>query len=196
MTAPSSTTDSPGTMGAITDAGIHDAATTRPTAAPNPMAICVNIGRSLARREKRPGDGAASLGASLSSVVLTSAMFVAIFVVAVISGDRWPGHLQVATVGTLNGRVAQRRTADGILLAEALEDGKPNKAMAWLQSVGLARREIPKPVVGQGAYSRWWERLRAGAVLSALVFGLGVALAIAVGLTILGMGLLLERAIS
>ena len=43
---------------------------------------------------------------------------------------------------------------------------------------------------------RWWERIRAIIVLAALVVGLGIALAAVVGITVLGLGFLLERAIS
>ena len=83
------------------------------------------------------------------------------------------------------------------MLLEAI-DGQvePGKFLSWMQSVGLARRGIPAPVVGPKAYPRLWERLRAGALLAAILFSLGIALAIIVGLTILGMGLFLERAIS
>ena len=43
---------------------------------------------------------------------------------------------------------------------------------------------------------RLWERVRALVVLSAIVIGLGVALAAAIGVVVLGAGFLLEQAIS
>ncbi|MFQ5558403.1 MAG: hypothetical protein ACE5GB_12980 [Acidimicrobiales bacterium] len=65
-----------------------------------------------------------------------------------------------------------------------------------LRFVGLARREVPRPVVGRKAYVRWWERLRALIVLSGIVVGLGFALAATIGILVLGAGFLLEQAIS
>ncbi len=43
---------------------------------------------------------------------------------------------------------------------------------------------------------RWWQRLGAAAVLTAIVAGLGIALAAVVGVVVLGAGFLLEQAIS
>jgi hypothetical protein len=68
--------------------------------------------------------------------------------------------------------------------------------MDSLRVIGLVRRRVDRPIVGQKAYVRRWERVRAIIVLAALVVGLGIALAAVVGITVLGLGFLLERAIS
>lgn len=65
-----------------------------------------------------------------------------------------------------------------------------------LRFFGLARRGVPRPVVGPKAFVRWWQRLRAAVVLVAIVAGLGLALAAVVGVIALTAGFLLERAIS
>ena len=65
-----------------------------------------------------------------------------------------------------------------------------------LRFFGLARRGVPRPVVGPKAFVRWWQRLGAAAVLTAIVAGLGIALAAVVGVVVLGAGFLLEQAIS
>lgn len=65
-----------------------------------------------------------------------------------------------------------------------------------LRFFGLARRGVPRPVVGPKAFVRWWQRLRAAVVLAAVVAGLGAASAAVVGVIVLGAGFLLEQAIS
>ena len=65
-----------------------------------------------------------------------------------------------------------------------------------LRVLGLARRAVPRPVVGPKAYPQWWQRLLALAVLIALVVGIGFALAALVGLLVVVAGFLLEQAIS
>ena len=65
-----------------------------------------------------------------------------------------------------------------------------------LRVLGLARRAVPRPVVGPKAYPQWWQRLRALLVLIALVVGIGFALAALVGLLVVAAGFLLEQAIS
>lgn len=65
-----------------------------------------------------------------------------------------------------------------------------------LRFFGLARRGVPRPVVGPKAFVRWWQRLRAAVVLAAVVAGLGMASAAVVGVIVLGAGFLLEQAIS
>ena len=65
-----------------------------------------------------------------------------------------------------------------------------------LRFFGLARRAVPRPIVGKKAYVRWWERLRAAILLGAIVIGLGLIVAAAVGVAVLGAGFLLEQAIS
>lgn len=65
-----------------------------------------------------------------------------------------------------------------------------------LRVLGLARRAVPRPVVGPKAYPQWWQRLLALAVLIALVVVIGFALAALVGLLVVVAGFLLEQAIS
>lgn len=76
------------------------------------------------------------------------------------------------------------------------DEDDTNIIMDSLRAIGLVRRRVDQPTVGRKAYVRWWERIRAIIVLAALVVGLGIALAAVVGITVLGLGFLLERAIS
>ena len=76
------------------------------------------------------------------------------------------------------------------------DEDDTNIIMDSLRAIGLVRRRVDRPIVGRKAYVRWWERVRAIIVLAALVVGLGIALAAVVGITVLGLGFLLERAIS
>ena len=76
------------------------------------------------------------------------------------------------------------------------DEDDTNIIMDSLRAIGLVRRRVDRPIVGRKAYVRWWERIRAVIVLAALVAGLGIALAALVGITVLGLGFLLERAIS
>jgi len=76
------------------------------------------------------------------------------------------------------------------------DEDDTNIIMDSLRVIGLVRRRVDRPIVGRKAYVRWWERIRAIIVLAALVVGLGIALAAVVGITVLGLGFLLERAIS
>lgn len=76
------------------------------------------------------------------------------------------------------------------------DDDDMNLVMDSLRALGLVRRRVERPVVGRKAYVRLWERVRALVVLSAIVIGLGVALAAAIGVVVLGAGFLLEQAIS
>ena len=76
------------------------------------------------------------------------------------------------------------------------DEDDTNIIMDSLRAIGLVRRRVDRPTVGRKAYVGWWERVRAIIVLAALVVGLGVALAAVVGITVLGLGFLLERAIS
>ena len=76
------------------------------------------------------------------------------------------------------------------------DEDDTNIIMDSLRAIGLVRRRVDRPIVGRKAYVRRWERIRAIIVLAALVVGLGIALAAVVGITVLGLGFLLERAIS
>ncbi|MEM8706321.1 MAG: hypothetical protein AAGE98_07685 [Actinomycetota bacterium] len=103
-------------------------------------------------------------------------------------------------VRTANGRDRRQRgpfdpMLHGVVPVEDDEDDT-NIIMDSLRVLGLVRRRVDRPVVGRKAYVRWWERVRAIIVLAALVVGLGIALAAVIGITVLSLGFLLERAIS
>lgn len=65
-----------------------------------------------------------------------------------------------------------------------------------LRVLGLARRAVPRAVVGPKAYPQWWQRLVALIALSGLVVVIGFVLAAAVGIMVVVAGFLLENAIS
>ena len=91
----------------------------------------------------------------------------------------------------------RRRLGPSMLGVVPVDDeDDTNIIMDSLRAIGLVRRRVDRPIVGRKAYVRWWERIRAIIVLTALVVGLGIALAAVVGITVLGLGFLLERAIS
>ena len=75
-------------------------------------------------------------------------------------------------------------------------DDRANPLLDSLRAAGILKQKVLSPIVGPRAYVRWWERVRAALVLAAIVAGLGVALAAAIGITVLGAGFLLEQAIS
>lgn len=96
-----------------------------------------------------------------------------------------------------DGEQLRRRVGPSMLGVVPVDDeDDTNIIMDSLRAIGLVRRRVDRPTVGRKAYVRWWERVRAIIVLAALVVGLGVALAAVVGITVLGLGFLLERAIS
>ena len=91
----------------------------------------------------------------------------------------------------------RRRLGPSMLGVVPVDDeDDTNIIMDSLRAIGLVRRRVDRPIIGRKAYVRWWERIRAIIVLAALVVGLGIALAAVVGITVLGLGFLLERAIS
>ncbi len=91
----------------------------------------------------------------------------------------------------------RRRIGPSMLGVVPVDDeDDTNIIMDSLRAIGLVRRRVDRPIVGRKAYVRWWERIRAIIVLAALVVGLGIALAAVIGITVLGLGFLLERAIS
>ena len=91
----------------------------------------------------------------------------------------------------------RRRLGPSMLGVVPVDDeDDTNIIMDSLRAIGLVRRRVDRPIVGRKAYVRLWERIRAIIVLAALVVGLGIALAAVVGITVLGLGFLLERAIS
>lgn len=96
-----------------------------------------------------------------------------------------------------DGEQLRRRVGPSMLGVVPVDDeDDTNIIMDSLRAIGLVRRRVDRPTVGRKAYVRWWERVRAIIVLAALVVGLGIALAAVVGITVLGLGFLLERAIS
>ena len=72
----------------------------------------------------------------------------------------------------------------------------PRGFIEVLRFFGLARRPIPRPIIGRKAYVRWWERLRATVLLGAIVIVLGFVVAAVIGVLVLAAGFLLEQAIS
>lgn len=65
-----------------------------------------------------------------------------------------------------------------------------------LRALGLVRRGVERPVVGQNAYARPWERIRAATVLATIIATIGVLLAASIGILVLAAGYLLEQAIA
>ena len=91
----------------------------------------------------------------------------------------------------------RRRIGPSMLGVVPVDDeDDTNIIMDSLRAIGLVRRRVDRPIVGRKAYVRWWERIRAIIVLAALLVGLGIALAAVIGIAVLGLGFLLERAIS
>ena len=88
------------------------------------------------------------------------------------------------------------QSARTALRSAATRPGRRIRLIDVLRVLGLARRAVPRPVVGPKAYPQWWQRLLALVVLIALVVGIGFALAALVGLLVVVAGFLLEQAIS
>lgn len=65
-----------------------------------------------------------------------------------------------------------------------------------LRAVGILRQPVQRPVSGPKAYVRLWQRLRSLIVLAAVVISLGIAVAVVVGVLVLGFAFFLENAIS
>ncbi|MXW99735.1 MAG: hypothetical protein F4Y05_03345 [Acidimicrobiaceae bacterium] len=89
-----------------------------------------------------------------------------------------------------------RSAQTGLRSAAATRPRRRIRLIDVLRVLGLARRAVPRPVVGPKAYPQWWQRLLALVVLIALVVGIGFALAALVGLLVVVAGFLLEQAIS
>ena len=114
-----------------------------------------------------------------------------------IGRSRPPSALEPATIRALNGRADRFGLRPPHLwTATPFRDDDSNIAMDTLRLLGIVRRRVDRPVVGRKAYVRWWERIRALIVLGAIVIGLGLLLAVVVGVMILSLGFMLERAIS
>ncbi len=80
--------------------------------------------------------------------------------------------------------------------ARALRPARRIRLIDILRVLGLARRAVPQPIVGPHAYVQWWQRTLALATLVALVVGIGLAFAAAVGIMVVVAGFLLEHAIA
>ncbi len=122
-----------------------------------------------------------------------------VLVAAVLLGSYPPVRMQPAMRRVASGREPRSRPlaqAVGLHATAPVDDDDTNIVMDTLRVLGLVRRRVDRPVVGRKAYVRWWERLRAVIVLAAIVIALGLALAAVIGVTVLGLGFLLERAIS
>jgi len=112
-------------------------------------------------------------------------------------GRRPPWALQPAT--TVGATPRARRGLALTLLATSArgsDDEPVNPLLDSLRVLGIIRRSVPRPVTGKKAYVRWWERLRALVVLATIVIALGIALAAAIGVIVLGAAFLLEQAIA
>lgn len=112
------------------------------------------------------------------------------------AGRRPPWALQPATAATVRVSANRLRHPDLATAVPVDDDDQINIVTDSLRALGLLRRRVERPVVGRKAYVRLWERLRALIVLSAIVLGLGIALATMIGVIVLGAGFLLEQAIS
>ena len=97
------------------------------------------------------------------------------------------------------GQTAQstlRSAGEALRSAGAARPRRRVRLIDVLRVLGLARRAVPRPVVGPKAYPQWWQRIVALVVLAALVVVIGFALAAVVGLLVVVAGFLLEQAIS
>lgn len=114
------------------------------------------------------------------------------------TGLRPPTSMQPAMLRAAKSSEHLRRRVGPTMLGiiPVNDEDDTNIIMDSLRVIDLVRRRVDRPIVGRKAYVRWWERIRAIIVLAALVVGLGIALAAVVGITVLGLGFLLERAIS
>ncbi|MEL0140276.1 MAG: hypothetical protein VW800_07890 [Acidimicrobiaceae bacterium] len=130
----------------------------------------------------------------------SSVMILVLVLVAGILGTglRPPTSMKPAMLRAANSSEHLRRRVGPTMLGiiPVNDEDDTNIIMDSLRVIGLVRRRVDRPIVGRKAYVRWWERIRAIIVLAALVVGLGIALAAVVGITVLGLGFLLERAIS
>ena len=132
-------------------------------------------------------------GVSSSFIVLVLVLAAGIVITV---GRRPPWTLQPATLRSRNGRV-RRPAADRLAsFAVSYDEERPNPLLDSLRAAGILRQKAVRPVVGPRAYVRWWERVRAALVLTAIIAGLGIALAAVIGVTVVGAGFLLEQAIS
>ncbi|MEZ5168917.1 MAG: hypothetical protein R2695_21420 [Acidimicrobiales bacterium] len=134
----------------------------------------------------------------LTSVIVS--VFVLVAGIGSLAGPRPPWGLQPAMAVAGNDGAPRRRPARARYLAAMAvsldRDSSRSIVMDSLRVLGVVRSEVRQPVVGRNAYVRTWERIRAVIVLGAIVIGLGLMLAAAIGLIVLAAGFLLEQAIA
>ena len=99
-------------------------------------------------------------------------------------------------MGARVARAVRRAAQAALRAAQAARPRRRIRLIDLLRVLGLARRAVPRAVVGPKAYPQWWQRLLALVALIALVAVIGFALAAAVGLMVVVAGFLLEQAIS
>lgn len=110
------------------------------------------------------------------------------------AGDKiWP---RIARSARRSAGTAIRSARTALRSAGPARPRRRIRLIDVLRVLGLARRAVPRPVVGPDAYPQWWQRLLALVVLIALVVGIGFALAALVGLLVVVAGFVLEQAIS
>lgn len=110
------------------------------------------------------------------------------------AGDKtWP---RIARSARRSATAILRSARAALRSAGATRPRRRIRLIDVLRVLGLARRAVPRPVVGPKAYPQWWQRLLALLVLIGLVVGIGFALAALVGLLVVVAGFLLEQAIS
>ncbi len=117
-----------------------------------------------------------------------------------IADDPRPWSVQPAMAQILTERVRHRTESRWLILATTAtngnQPGRPMEAVLdTLRVLGFVRKQVDRPTVGRKAYVRWWERFRAAIVLVAVVGGLGIVLATILGVTVVGLGFLLEHSI-
>lgn len=99
-------------------------------------------------------------------------------------------------VGRLASEAAQALRRSVGRAVQAIGSRRRVRLIDILRILGLARRAVPRPVVGSKAYVQWWQRLLALVVLVAMMVAIGFALAAAIGLIVVVAGFLLEQAIA
>ncbi len=107
--------------------------------------------------------------------------------------DRWA---RIARSARRSARAIMRSARETLRSASTARPRRRIRVIDVLRVLGLARRAVPRPVVGPKAYPQWWQRIFSLLVLAALVVVIGFALAALVGLLVVVAGFLLEQAIS
>ena len=107
--------------------------------------------------------------------------------------DRWA---RIARSTRRSARALGRSARSTLRSAWAARPRRRVRLIDVLRVLGLARRAVPRPVVGPKAYPQWWQRIFALLVLAAMVVVIGFVLAALVGLLVVVAGFLLEQAIS